>query len=167
MTLFSRVLLGAISVFGCMLVQADEHDYSNVVSVGNSGVIIRDVESNWFYGVSVSYNRTELDDERYDATSFTELFAMLGRRSYLNEGETRSFVEAGVGINYFFSDSDERNYQMFALYGIETFVSKQVTVGAAVGIGMNIFDGETSSEEGYITTNMTAPLSRFYLSYYF
>jgi hypothetical protein len=160
MNYFSTLIV-VIGVSICGVSQAENgREYSSVVSVGGNGVTIRDTDSNWFYGANYSLSENKSDFNGSDTSH--DLSAIVGHRVYLNNKEIRSFVDGAISISHNMSDSDYTSYRVSTEYGIERFISDEVSIEAAVGVALKHFDGDT-----YSSTTLTGPLGRFSMSYYF
>jgi len=160
MNYFSTLII-VVSVSFCGVSQAENgSEYSKVVSIGGNGVTIRDTESNWFYGANYSLSEDKSDFNGSDTSH--DLSAIVGHRVYLNNKETRSFVDGAISISHNISDSDYTSYRVSTVYGIERFISDEVSIEASVGVALSHFDGET-----YNSTRLTGPFGRFSMSYYF
>ncbi len=160
MNYFSTLII-VVSVSFCGASQAENgSEYSEVVSIGGNGVTIRDTESNWFYGANYSLSEDDSDYSGSDTSHY--LSAVVGHRVYLNNKKVRSFVDGVVNISHQFSDSDYNSYQVSTVYGIETFISDEVSIEGSVGVSLRHFDGE-----GYNSTSLSGPFGRFSMSYYF
>jgi hypothetical protein len=153
------IVVSSISFSG--LSQAENgSDYSKVVSVGGNGVTVRDTENNWFYGAD--YSLTERDSDFSSSETSHSLSGIIGHRVYLNNDEIRSFVDGAFKLSHTFSDSDFTSYKVSGAYGIERFISKEMSVEASIGIALSHDDAESDN-----FTRVSGPLGRLSMSYYF
>ena len=156
--------LKLLIVFGalfCEFSQAEDgSEYSKVVSIGGNGVTIRDTESNWFFGAD--YSLSEEDSDFSGSDTSHNLSAIIGKRVYLNNEITQSFIDSSFSISKNISDSDYESYRISTAYGIERFISEAVSVEASIGVALNYYDGET-----YNSTRLSIPFGKFSMSYYF
>ena len=158
---FISKLVVAVSVSCCGFVQAsDIGEYSKVVSVGGEGVTIRDVENNWFYGLN--YSLSETDDDYSGSKTEHDLTVIIGQRFYFSDDEIRTFIDGGLSVSHELSDNDARSYRIFTDYGIETFISKAVSIGGSVGLRLSHYDSK-----GYDNTRLSGPNGKLFMSYYF
>ncbi len=154
-------LIVVSSISFCGFSQAENgSEYSKVVSVGGNGVTVRDTESNWFYGAG--YSLSENDSDYSGSETSHDVFAIVGHRVYLNNKDIRSFVDGTFSLSHNFSDSERTSYRVSSVYGIERFISDEVSVEASIGVALNHYDSGS-----YKSTSLSGPLGRFSMSYYF
>jgi len=160
MNYFSTLIV-AVGISFCEIAQAENgSEYSKVVSIGGNGVTIRDMDSNWFYGANYSLSEDDFDSNGSDTTH--DLSVIIGHRVYLNNKGMRSFIDGAVNVSHKISDRDYTYYRVSTVYGIESFISDEVSIEGSVGVALSHYDGK-----GYNSTSLTGPFGRFSMSYYF
>ena len=160
MNYFSTLIV-AVGVSFCGVSQAEYgNEYSKVASIGGNGVTIRNTDSNWFYGAN--YYLSEVESDYNGSDTSHELSAIVGHRVYLNNKGIRSFVDGAVNVAHEISDRGHNYYRVSTVYGVESFISDEVSIEGSVGAALSHYDGE-----GYNSTSLSGPFGRFSMSYYF
>jgi hypothetical protein len=181
------VCLSLIILFTSRSVLADESAQKNYsVSVKNlNGLYIRKSlsETTMIYaGIGLykgqQYYASDFGFGAVDSTTnYTTYNGAVGARKYLTNEKLSKFINLEIG-RYFYKDDNSSttggpSYDAQAkstaaniTYGIEYFISSNVSIEGAAGIGMYWSEGTTSSGTYTNTKGISLPLASIALTYY-
>jgi hypothetical protein len=145
-------------------VEADKNEWAT--SIGTSGLFIRkSITSSSAIFLGANYSRTKFDSgSGFIGSTNQDLGIVVGFRTYLESADLNMFIDSSFDYTYLKDDSPENgNVKGISfLYGIEKHISSNFSVEGSAGIRYQTF-----SRGSFGADNITLPITKFSINYYF